>query len=361
IITKGNRIQFICNFSSKRGKIVAFQRLYLNSYIESYNYDFTSLLITAAVSILIGYEYATIKYFFSNIYLIFRELEPSFPEKQYQIFSHDLKKKLHRSWQFYLTITVVVLPFLALELTDILKYKFFNGSTPPYFYLFEKTFWSFSLDIINTIIQYSLLLFLAVIIWIMIELATILNELDKKYSICINVFDSREIGGLKPLRNFVLSIVSRYFITLTLVIISYESLIESMFSNVMLRHKAIIPCEIIILSLMILIGLIIFLKEQKLISHLIDKNVNYELNEIYRNYKEIYDKILEINSNLNDDENKRELENLNIKMNFFEKKEIRIKEILSKEFDPKTISVFIITTLPSIITLIKEINEIMNQ
>jgi hypothetical protein len=112
---------------------------------------------------------------------------------------------------------------------------------------------------------------------------------------------------------------------------------------------------------MILIGLIIFLKEQKLISHLIDKNVNYELNEIYRNYKEIYDKILEINSNLNDDENKRELENLNIKMNFFEKKEIRIKEILSKEFDPKTISVFIITTLPSIITLIKEINEIMNQ
>ncbi|MEL7665228.1 MAG: hypothetical protein AAGU10_14030, partial [Methanosarcina mazei] len=32
IITKGNRIQFICNFSSKRGKIVAFQRLYLNSY-----------------------------------------------------------------------------------------------------------------------------------------------------------------------------------------------------------------------------------------------------------------------------------------------------------------------------------------
>ncbi len=33
IITKGNRIQFICNFSSKRGKIVAFQRLYLNSYI----------------------------------------------------------------------------------------------------------------------------------------------------------------------------------------------------------------------------------------------------------------------------------------------------------------------------------------
>lgn len=53
---------------------------------------------------------------------------------------------------------------------------------------------------------------------------------------------------------------------------------------------------------------------------MIDKNVNYELNEIYRNYKEIYDKILEINSNLNDDENKRELENLNIKMNFFEKR-----------------------------------------
>ncbi len=46
IITKGNRIQFICNFSSKRGKIVAFQRLYLNSYKSScITATFTTVLL----------------------------------------------------------------------------------------------------------------------------------------------------------------------------------------------------------------------------------------------------------------------------------------------------------------------------
>ncbi|HII80395.1 MAG TPA: hypothetical protein HA261_08375 [Methanosarcina sp.] len=250
--------------------------------IESYNYDFASLLITAAMSILIGYEYATIRYFFSKIYIIFIELEPSFPEKQYQTFSQDLKKKLRRSWQFYLIITVVVLPFIVLELIDILEYKFFNGTTLPYFYLFDDTLWSLLLDIINHIIEYLLLFLLGVIIWIMIELAMILNELYKKYSLNVYVFNIYEIGGLKTLKTFVLSIVSHYFIILTLVIISYESLIESMFSNIILRHKAIIPCEIIILSLMIFLGIIIFLKAQKLISYLIDKCMMLELNKIYR-------------------------------------------------------------------------------
>lgn len=326
--------------------------------IESFNYDFASLIITGAMSILIGYEYATIKYFFSNIHPIFRKLAPLFPDRQYQVFLKYLEKKLHRSWQFYLIIIVVILPFIVLELISILKYKFFNGPTLPYFYLFDYTLWSLLLDIINHIIGYSLLFLLAVIVWIMIELAIILNEICKKYSISINVFDIHEIGGLKPLRNFVLSIVSRYFITLTLVIISYESLIESMFSNVILRHKAIIPCEIIILSLMIFIGIIIFLKVQKLISHLIDKDVNFELNKIYRKYEEIYSKVSEISSNIKNDENIRELQNLRITVDLFEKKEMKIKAIIGKKFDPKAIIVFIVTSLPSVITLIKEINEI---
>ncbi|HII80396.1 MAG TPA: hypothetical protein HA261_08380 [Methanosarcina sp.] len=67
-----------------------------------------------------------------------------------------------------------------------------------------------------------------------------------------------------------------------------------------------------------------------------------------------------MSSNIKNDENIRELENLRIIMDIFEKREMRIKTIISKQFDPKAIIVFIITALPSVVTLIKEISELIN-
>lgn len=319
--------------------------------VESLPFYFYSLLVSAALSILIGLEYAVINYFFYNVHHTFGKLSPLFQSDQYKMFLYDLAKKLHKSWLFYLTIIIVIVPFIILELYEVWKYKYFNGPC-PLFYFSEPTWWALLLDFINHIFEYFTLFLLAVIIWIMIELTFIVNELRGKYSIRVNVFDVDETGGLKPLRSFILSIVSSYFIIVTLAIISYISPTTTILFYI--SPKAIITYEIIILSLMLLVGVILFIATQTTIRNLIDKGVNSELQKINRKYGETCDKVIQISSSNNND-NDKELEKLRIILDTLEREETKIKEINYKRFDVKTILTFTTTILLPILTIIKEI------
>jgi len=100
---------------------------------------------------------------------------------------------------------------------------------------------------------------MAIIIWIMIELYLIVNELREKYSISINVFNIDETGGLKPLSAFILLIVSSYFIFITLFMI--ETLRPIDFYNVFARHIPI-TYPMIILILMLLLDVFFFIITQ---------------------------------------------------------------------------------------------------
>lgn len=341
--------------------------------VQGVYYDSFTFLSIVAMSTSVGYGYATIRYFFSNIHPILRGLKP-FLENQHQTSLNDLEKKVQISWQFYLTITIIVLPFIILDLINILKYKFFNGPTPPLFYFFDQTLWSLLFDVINHIVAYLLPSLVAVVIWMMLKLSFILNELNKIYSINISVLDIHAVERLESLRNLFQSIVIRYFIIVTLFIFSYETSIELIILVIsqyitaipfeippvltMLQH--IIPFEIVALSLMILLGVIIFLRTQKTSNYLINKSLKYELNDIYKRYEETF-KIFEFNPNIKNDKNKEELENLRLSLDFFEKREMRIKAILHKESNTETIVTFIITTLPSVLTLINEVKKIFNK
>ena len=100
---------------------------------------------------------------------------------------------------------------------------------------------------------------MAIIIWIMIELYLIVNELREKYSISINVFNIDETGGLKPLSAFILLIVSSYFIFITLFMI--ETLRPIDFYNVFARPIPI-TYPMIILILMLLLDVFFFIITQ---------------------------------------------------------------------------------------------------
>jgi len=324
--------------------------------VESLPFDYYTLLISAAMSILIGYQYALKKYLLSGIHPLFEKLSPRFLNSQYQTFSQNLKKKLHKSWTYRLTIIAVVMPFVVLELIKIWKWKILEESTPPFFYTNDHTLWSLLFDIINNIYEYSILFLLAEIIWIIIELTLIINELKGKYSIKIDVFDTDEIGGLKPLRSFVLLIVSSYFIIITLTAVSYMP--PTVEIIVRTSPKAIITFEAIILSLMTSIGVILFITTQETIRELINKGVKLELERINRKYREIYDKVIEVSSNKRNSDNEKELEELRIVLDILEKEEIKIKQIKDKIFDIKTITTFITAILFPIITTIKKIIEL---
>lgn len=330
--------------------------LFFTKKVESLPFGYYTLLISATMSILIGYLYALKKYLLSGIHPLFEKLSSLFQNSQYQTFSQDLKKKLHKSWTYRLTIIAVVMPFVLLKLIKIWKWKSLKEVSPPFFYINDHTLWSLLFDIINNIYEYSILFLLAEIIWIIIELTLIVNELKGKYSIKIDVFDTDEIGGLKPLRSFVLLIVSSYFIIITLTAVSYMP--PTVEIIIRMSPKAIITFEIIILSLMTSIGVILFITTQETIRELINKGVKLELERINRKYREIYDKVIKVSSNKRNSDNEKEIEELRVVLDILEKEEIKINQIKDKIFDIKTITTFITAILFPIITTIKKIIEL---
>jgi len=282
---------------------------------------YAQILGSIGPSIILGYEFALINYFYSNVHQKFKKLKPLFQDKQYLIFSYFLNKKLRKSWLYYLTIVVVLVPFAIPEIHGLLEYIFFDGTKPHYYYLSENepTFWSLLLDIFNDTIMYLVLFLMAVIIWIMIELVIIIKELRERYSISINVFDIDEAGGLKSLKYFILLIVSSYFIIITLAMIASISPTAIIFIST--SPSSIITIELIILSLMLLVGVILFIITNQTIENLIDKSVNLELKKISEMYKETYDKIIEISSNKKDNNNEKKLNESKMILDILEKKD----------------------------------------
>ncbi|WP_157860257.1 hypothetical protein [Methanosarcina acetivorans] len=182
----------------------------------------------------------------------------------------------------------------------------------------------------------------------MIELVFIVNELKERYLISINVFDIDEVGGLKSLKYFILLIVSSYFIILTLAIIADISPNAAIF--IYTSPSSIITFDIIMLSLMLLAGVILFIITYQTIKNLIGKGVKLELKKINEKYKETYDQIFEIGSTKKDNDNEKELNESKIILDILEREENKIKDIYHNLFGFKEVATFITTFLLPIVT-----------
>ncbi|SNQ61385.1 hypothetical protein [Candidatus Methanoperedens nitratireducens] len=298
--------------------------------------------VTISLSILIGYQFAEIKYFYSNIKLTFIKLNIIFKEDYFRTYFDYLDKKIQKSKIYYFAILLVIIPFVLLEIIRYWRWRITIESPPPYFSLiwpFSK--WTIILDIINHMFGYLMLFLLAIIVGIIINLIVIINELNSNPLINIDIFHTDEMGGLRPLRNFVIIVVSNYFITITLAIISYISPI------------AVISYETVFLISILFLGVIFFIITQKTIRNLINKGIEFELGKINGEYKKTYNKLINIIAN--NKFNKDELEKLSFILDTLEKEKIRIKQISPKRYDLSAIATFISSFLIPTVTLIETI------
>jgi hypothetical protein len=324
-------------------------------------FDTYSLAIAAAMSILIGYQYKAIEETLSTLDSTFAKLSPLFIEDEdgshqhddennprYKAFSHYLKTYFHEFQSYYLPITFSISVFIILLLNDIINYKY-NQEFPPFFYLVDsdRTIWSLFFDIINGIVQCLILILLVIYIWIMIKLFNTIGALNTKYKINIKVFDLDGVGGLKPIRTFVLKVVTRFYVIITLVMISYMSPTMTIFY----RHPSkMITDDMIILSPLLVIGLAIFIKTQETTSKLIDKGIKLELKKIDNKYEEIFKRVNKINCNITNTEDEKELEKLRITMDILENARKRINEMKRKKYDFIELISFVTTALLPILT-----------
>lgn len=317
--------------------------------VKSFPLDFNTFLEASSLSILIGYQFALTRYLFSNVKSIFAELMPLFKENRFQTYFDRLDNKMQISGIYYPVIILTVIPFVLIEIIRFWKWKIspLVEPIPLYFSLFEPSNrWAISLDIINHIIGYSALLMLAIFVGIIINLIIIINELNSNPSINIDIFHADEMGGLRPLRNFVMITVTNYFIILALAIISYVS------------PREIISYETVFLIGLLFLGVIFFVMASKTIRNLINKGLKFELGKINKEYKEKYTKLIKIISN-NHRFDKDELEKLSFILDLLEKQKIKIKQISPKRYDLKAIVTFISSFLIPTITLIEKIKGLI--
>lgn len=316
--------------------------------VKSLPLDFNTFLETTSSSILIGYQFSGIRYFFSNVRSIFAELMPLFKENRFQTYFERIDNKMQISGIYHPIIILTFIPFILLEIFRFWKWK--NSPLvepiPLYFSLFEPSnHWAILLDIINHIIEYFSLLMLAIFVGIIINLIIVINELNNNSSINIDIFHFDEMGGLRPLRNFVIITVTNYFIILTLAMISYVS------------PREIISYETILLIGLLILGVIFFVMVSKTIRNLINKGLKFELNIINREYKAKYTELINIISNSHRFD-REELEKISFILDLLEKEKIKIKQISLKRYDFNAIVTFISSFLIPTITLIEKIQTI---
>jgi hypothetical protein len=303
--------------------------MFFTTKVKSFPTDFHTFLESSSLSVLIGYQYGIVNYLHSNIGPTFSELKPLFKDDQFR-----LDRLLKKSANYYLTIVLIIASFILLE--------FFR--VPHYFYLFEPfNRWALVLDIVNHIFSYLMLFLLAIIVWIFINLMVFVHSLEKCTSVNIDRFHGDGIGGLGPLRNFILIIVSNYFIIITLAIISYIS------------PTAIISYETIFLISMLFLGVMLFLITQRTIKNLINSGLKLEIVRINGEYKKNYDKLISVISDKEHTSNKGELEKLSLILDILEKEKTKIERISPKNYDLRTIVTFIGSFLIPTVTLIEKI------
>jgi ABC-type multidrug transport system fused ATPase/permease subunit len=311
--------------------------------VKFFPLGFHVFLETSSLSILIGYLLAAIKYLVTNIKPTLAKLKPLFKDAQFQTYSDFLDKEIRKSKIGYIVILLIVIPFMLLEFSRFLSWRISVGPTPTYFYLFEPSNqWALALDIYNHIIGYLALFLLAIIVWRVINLIEIVNALDSDTSISVDIFHVDDMGGLRPLRNFILIVISNYFIILTLAIISYIS------------PAAIISYEMIFLIIMLLLGVILFAITLKTVRNMINRGLKRELGKINAEYKKNYNRSITIISDNEPEFNREELKELSLILDILEKERTKIKQLGRRRYEFSTVIAFIGSFLLPTITLIEK-------
>ena len=319
----------------------------LNTYPLT-SITFNTFLEISSTCALIGYQCVAIKYSVTNIKPTFDKLKPLFNDNIFHTYSDNLDKKIQKSKMCYFIILLIVISFILLELIEFLRWKFYSGPSPLHFSLFEPSNqWALAFDIFNYIITYLALFLLAIIVWRVINLIEIVNVLDSNTSISVDIFHVDEMGGLRPLRNFILIVVSNYFIILTLAIISYIS------------PAALISYEMVFLIILLLLGVILFVITLKTIRNLITRGLKQELGKISAEYKKNYNKSITIISDNEPEFNRDELKELSLILDILEKERTKIKQLGRRRYEFSTIITFICSFLLPTITLIEKIRGLI--
>lgn len=319
---------------------------FFSTKIFYFPWDFVDRLVVSTLSILIALQIAGIQYVLNKIKKNFMDLLlfPKSVESVDDLYV-KLEHRLYSSYWYYVIITFVIFPFILFELIHLFR----GGET---YYTLEPTVWSFLLEIYNHVIGYLVLFLLAIIVWIIFYIAWTFYKIRSdhcKHLMQIDIFCIDKIGGLKPLRNFVLQFLAFYFICITLAIISYIS------------PDRIFSYNSFFLVILLLVGISFFITALKTIQTVVKGKIEYEINLINKKYKEEYQRLMDIISRGNYMDKEKELNLVSNTIKTLSNERERRLQLYdrAKGYDFITIIQFIISFIPPILAFFQKFTPLV--
>lgn len=282
-----------------------------------------------ALSILIGFQLLGLQYFLNRMNKHFDYFLP----KETPIIYH------------YAIYFMIIFSYLSVILIRVA-----NGED-PFFYTRNQGYWELMLDIFNQATILSSLILLSSVLWMIFNIFYVLSNIadDREQNrINIDLFSLDRIGGLNPLKSFILAITIFYLINIMLMIMSY------------ITPLGYFTYESILFIILLLVGLAFFLGGFMEIRRILECNIESQFHLITMDNKIMKRKFKEIISEERYSESVDELNSISTGLSILDSEREKLLNINVKIYDIPTISAFLITFLVTIMTFLQKLYELQS-
>lgn len=292
------------------------------------------------MSALVGYEMAGIKYLLTETRKAFSQIRPG--EENYLVSIKSaysiLERRLTKAhWYYAAVIVLIVAPMLVLDSQELASG---HAST---FYWWEETIPSALLDVYSYFITYLIIMLLAIILWIMVNVLVLIYQMGKgKYLIGLKFspFSADQIGGLGPLKNLILKVITFYFVCITLIAFSYVG------------PSSLMSCPSAFYLILLIIGGLFFAVCSLSLQKALGRKIGEELETISALYEKKSKKIMRMYTE-EEDYNREDIAKLSTEMDALLKCRESLLKIGWKVFDTEAIAIFLGSFLLPNITLLQ--------
>jgi hypothetical protein len=217
--------------------------------------------------ILIAYLFAGVKHFTVQTKCALQKLEIYADENEAAVLYDRLEKRFTRSNAYPAITILIIISYLAIPFP----------SKSDFYYFSEPGVYAALIDVINLTNLILVLYLITAVLWIMNNISWLLDQIridSKKGLAKVDLFSSDKIGGIRSLRNLVLSLVIYHFIATSLAIINFVT------------PGKIFYIESIFFSLLFLSGVFFFIRCWLAIDEILEDKRRSEIGILNR----IYDK-----------------------------------------------------------------------
>jgi hypothetical protein len=322
----------------------------LGKKVMLYNYGYNRF-DSITLSILIGFLFFGIQFFLNKMRDTFEELGNLFENKNLR---SNFRNQIQRNFTnfklyYYLIVLLVILPFLIIQIR-----AFSLIGMRIFFYGLEHSYWAVIFDVYNNLLNYISLYLLATILWMIVNISwslDIINSEPYKNSLKINLFRADKMGGLRPLRCLILSFSIYYFILILLFIMSWLSPYDNGYGY------RVLPYESTFLVIFWIIGIAFFLGGWYAIRKLLFGKFEDEINHISGLCQCKTQQLSDLVSKDDSSEAEKHLNQISNALDALHKERERILEFGARPMDIKTILLFLSTSIPSWIAIIKTLDD----